>query len=154
MTLLTARHCVEPRTLFTLLLACTGPATACHAASPWNGAWTLDRSRPEPDGAVKGYAFSIGRGGRLRWEIPSLKETSTGRLDGRPFPIDRPGASPGLTLSVRPEGPRVLRYRVAENGRPHGEGRMTLAANGRSWTNVPLDHGRPVAQYAMVYVRK
>ncbi len=143
------------RTVLMVLLACTGLPTACPAArNPWNGAWTLDRSRPEPDGAAKGYTFTIGPGGRLRWEIPSLKEDNTGRLDGRPFPINRPGATPGLTLSVWPDGPRALRYRVAENGRPHGEGRMTLAANHRSWTDVPLDHGRPVLQYTMVYVRK
>ncbi len=153
--MLAPRPRLDPRTTFTVLLACTAPTTGCvAAASPWNGAWTLDRSRPEPDGAASGYAFSIDKGGRLRWQIPSLKENNTGRLDGKPFPINRPGAARGLTLSVRAEGPRVLRYMVADNGKPHGEGRMTLAANGRSWTDVPLDHGRPVAQYTMVYRRK
>ena len=146
---------LDLRTVFTVLLACAAPARSClAAASPWNGAWTLDRSRPEPDGAAKGYAFSIDKDGRLRWQIPSLKENNTGRLDGKPFPINRPGAARGLTLSVRAEGPRVLRYTVADNGKPQGEGRMTLAADGRSWTDVPLDHGRPVAQYTMVYRRK
>ena len=143
------------RTLFMSVIACAGFGSACLAApNPWNGAWTLDPSRPEPDGAAKDYTFSITSAGRLRWEIPSLKETNLGRLDGRPFPIDRPGVTPGLTLSVWPEGPRVLRYQVAEHGRPQGEGRMTPAADDRSWTDVPLDHGRPVTQYTMVYVRK
>ncbi len=138
-----------------VLLACAVPATGClAAASPWNGAWALDRSRPEPDGAASGYAFSIDKGGRLRWQIPSLKENNIGRLDGRPFPINRAGAAKGLTLSVQAESPRVLRYKVADNNKPQGEGRMTLAADGRSWTDVPLDHGRPVAQYTMVYIRK
>ncbi len=151
----TARLRSSSRTVFTVLFAYTVPATSCLAApSPWNGAWTLDRSRPEPDGAATGYAFSIDRGGRLRWQIPSLKENNTGHLDGKPFPINRPGAARGLTLSVQAEGPRVLRYKVADNGKPQGEGRMTLAPNGRSWTDVPLDHGRPVAQYTMVYRRK
>lgn len=150
-----ARLRPDPRTLFTVLLTCAVPSTSClAAASPWNGSWTLDRSRPEPDGAASGYRFSIDTAGRLRWRIPSLGENNTGRLDGRPFPINRPGATKGLTLSVRAEGPRVLRYKVADNGRPHGEGRMTLAPDGRSWTDVPLDHGRPVAQYTMVYRRQ
>ncbi len=128
----------------------------CHAApgSPWDGRWTLDASRAEPDGAADDYTFALTPDGRIRWEIPSLHEVNTGRLDGSPMPINRPGAPPGLTLSVWPEGPRVLRYKVALQGREKGQGRMTLADDGRSWSDVPLDQGRPVEKLRMVYVRR
>ena len=135
-------------------LACLACSSACLAAgNPWNGTWHLDASRAEPDGAADDYAFAVTPGGQIRWEIPSLQEVNTGKLDGSPMPIHRPGAPDGLTLSVWPEGPRVLRYRVALRGTERGEGRMTLAQDGRSWTDVPLDHGKPVERLLMIYVR-
>ena len=70
------------------------------------------------------------------------------------MPIRRPGAPDGLSLSVWPEGPRVLRYKVALRGTEQGQGRMTLAEDGKSWTDVPLDHSRPVDKLLMVYVKQ
>ena len=136
-------------------LACLAPATVCRASdNPWNGTWRLDSSRAEPDGAADDYAFKVTADGQIRWEIPSLHEVNIGRLDGSPMPINRPGAPDGLSLSVWPEGPRVLHYKVALRGTEQGQGRMTLAQDGNSWTDVPLDHGKPVEKLLMVYVRR
>jgi hypothetical protein len=113
----------------------------------------LDTSRPEPDGAASDYRFTITPDERLRWKIPSLKENNPGRLDGTPMRINRPVAPLGLTMGVWSTAPDVLRHKVALNGRARGEGRTTLAADGRSWTDVPLDRGRPVKRLTMVYRR-
>ena len=132
-------------------------AAQSPAQSPWNGAWTLDAARSSPDakeGAADGYVFHIGRDGRIRWEIPSLGEVVTGRVDGQPMPIRRPGAPAGLTLAVRPDGPRGLRYTVAHNGTPVGEGRMTLVEDGRAWADITWQAGRPEHAQLVVYVRK
>jgi hypothetical protein len=128
---------------------------ACHAATnPWNGTWKLDRSRPEPDGAADDYRFAVGPDDTLLWEIPSLKEANFGRLDGTPMTINRPGGAADMTISVKPEAPRVWHYQVRRNGEYRGEGRMTLAADGKSWTDVPLNGGKPVESLLMVYVRE
>jgi hypothetical protein len=93
--------------------------------------------------------------GALLWEIPSLDESNPGRLDGRPFPIRRHGTPTGSQIAVQPEGSRTWRYRVQAPGRPPGGGIMTLAPDGASWSDVPLDGaGRPVAALAMRYVRR
>ncbi len=130
-------------------------APACFAAnSPWNGSWKLDRSRAEPDGAADDYRFTVGPDETVKWEIPSLKEVNIGRLDGTPMAINRPGAAAGMTISVRAESPGMWLYQVRLNGQDRGEGRMTLAADGKSWTDVPLDGGKPVESLLMVYVRE
>ena len=142
------------RYLVNIAIACLAFAPAARAADiAWNGTWALDASRPEPDGAADAYRFTVSSTGGLRWEIPSLGEVVTGRLDGRPMAIHRSKPTPGLTIAVAAESPRVWRYSVAKDGKPQGEGRMTLAPDGRSWTDVPLYQGKPVESLLMVYVK-
>lgn len=138
--------------LATGLLCLAGTHAALAGDSPWNGTWTLAPGRAEPDGAAADYRFTITKD-HIRWEIPSLHEVNVGTLDGTPMRINRPGAEPGLTLSVRRDGPRVLRYAVQRAGQDRGEGIMTLALDGRNWTDVPLDHGTPVNRLTMIYIR-
>ncbi len=131
--------------------------TLARGTSRWDGAWVLDTARSGPearDGAADGYVFHLQPDGRIRWEIPSLGEVVTGRTDGRPMPVRRPGAPPGLTLAVRRDGPTVLRYAVARNGTPLGEGRMTLVEGGRAWVDLTWPAGRPEQARVVVYARR
>jgi hypothetical protein len=117
-----------------LLLASLAPATT-PAENPWNGTWVLDASRSTPgakDQAADGYRFTLQPDGQIKWEIPSLGEVVTGKTDGVPMEIHRTKPSPGLTLSVIAESPEVLMYKVARDGKPEGEGRMTLVENGNT----------------------
>lgn len=145
------------RLVIAVMLACglaqTASAATGGSMSMWTGAWHLDPQRAEPDGAAPDYKFSIA-GQTIVWEIPSLGEVNHGKLDGTPFPILRRGHQTGKMLSVRQAGPRTLRYTVLANGVPKGSGEMTLAANGRSWTDVPLNGDVPVSRLTMVYVRQ
>ncbi len=158
-----ARPCTAARNRALRAYCCAAAAalfclTQAHAAvaaeSPWNGTWTLDTSRPEPQGGADDYRLTLSADGALRWEIPSLHEDNRGRLDGRPMAINRPGGKPGMTISVSAEAPRVWHYVVALNGAYRGEGRMTLAPDGRSWTDMVLDHGRPVEKLTLIYVKE
>ena len=142
------------RRLATVILCLTFVSSAHAADAAWTGTWKLDTSRHEPDGAADDYRFRVLPGRRIRWEIPSLDEVNTGSTDGTPMPVRRPGAPPGLTLSVRDQGPHVLRYEVALDGKVRGGGVMTLAPDGRSWTDIPLVEGKPAAGLTMVYVRQ
>lgn len=142
------------RLLAGCLLCLAAPPAALAADNPWNGTWILDPDRAEPDGAAADYRFTITPDKRITWEIPSLHEVNVGRLDGTPMRINRPGVTPGLTLSVWPDGQRVLRYAVRRDGQDRGEGIMTLAPDGRDWTDMPLDHGKPIKRLTMVYIKR
>ncbi len=89
-----------------------------------------------------------------QWEIPSLGEVVTGKTDGVPMEIHRTKPSPGLTLSVTAEGPEVLIYKVARNGKPEGEGRMTLVENGKAWVDISWPAGQPQYAGEVVYVKQ
>jgi hypothetical protein len=141
----------------TLLLASFVPAAATPAENPWNGTWVLDASRSTPgikDQAAEGYRFTLQPDGQIKWEIPSLGEVVTGKTDGVPMEVHRTKPSPGLTLSVTAEGPQVLIYKVARNGKPVGEGRMTLVENGKAWVDISWPAGQPQYAGEVVYVKQ
>lgn len=130
------------------------PPVPVLTESPWNGDWVLSQTRntAEIKAAAEGYRFLLQPDGRIRWEIPSLHEVVSGRVDGQPMPIRRLQPT-ALTLAVSAEGPRVLVYRVARNGKPEGEGRMTLVDQGRAWVDISEPVGRPDLAGAVIYVR-
>jgi hypothetical protein len=125
--------------------------------SPWNGTWVLDAARSAPgvkDEAADAYRFTLQPDGEIKWEIPSLGEVVTGKTDGQPMPIHRSKLKPGLTLSVKAEGPTVLVYEVSRNGKPEGEGRMTLVENGKAWVDLSWPAGQPQFAGELVYEKQ
>ena len=131
-------------------------AVAFAAENSWNGSWKLDVARSTPgakDQAAEGYRFTIQQDGQIKWEIPTLKEVVTGKINGQPMIIHRAKPTPGLTLSVMAEGPRVLVYKVARNGKPEGEGRMTLVENGKAWVDISWPADKPEYAGELEYVR-
>ena len=138
-----------------LFLASLASATT-PAENPWNGTWLLDVGRSSPgakDQAAEGYRFTLQPEGQIKWEIPSLGEVVMGKTDGVPMEIHRTKPSPGLTLSVTAEGSEVLLYKVARNGKPEGEGRMTLVENGKAWVDLSWPAGQPQYAGELVYVK-
>ncbi len=114
-----------------------------------------ERSTPGiKDQAADAYRFSLQPDGEIKWEIPSLGEVVTGRTDGKPMVIRRSKPTPGLTLSVQAEGPTVLLYKVARDGKPQGEGRMTLVENGKAWVDLSWPAGQPQYAGELVYVKQ
>ncbi len=131
------------------------PPVPVLTESPWNGDWVLSQTRNTAEikaAAAAGYRFHLQPDGRISWEIPSLHEVVEGRVDGHPMPIRRLHPT-ALTLAVSAEGPRVLVYHVARNGKPEGEGRMTLVDQGRAWVDISQPVGRPDLAGAVIYVR-
>jgi hypothetical protein len=123
--------------------------------SPWNGDWVLSQTRNTAEikaAAAQGYRFLLQPDGRIRWEIPTLHEVVEGRVDGQPMAIRRLQPT-ALTLAVTAEGPRVLLYHVTRNGKPEGEGRMTLVDQGKAWVDISQPVGRPDLAGVVVYVR-
>ncbi len=133
----------------------TLPPPPALTESPWNGDWVLSQTRNTQqikDAAAAGYRFHVSPDGEIRWEIPSLHEVVEGRTDGQRMTIRRPKPT-ALTLAVTAEGPWVLRYKVRRDGKPEGEGRMTLVDQGRAWVDLSQPAGRPDLAGAVVYVR-
>ena len=131
------------------------PPVPVLTESPWNGDWVLSQTRNTAEikeAAAEGYRFHLQADGRIRWEIPSLHEVVEGRVNGQPMPIRRLKPT-ALTLAVSADGPRVLVYHVARNGKPEGEGRMTLVDQGRAWVDISQPAGRPDLAGAVIYVR-
>jgi hypothetical protein len=133
------------------------PAAHAEQGSLWNGNWKYDASHSLPgpkQEAAPGYHLAIEPDGRITWEVPALHEMVTGKTDGQAMVVHRPGAAKGLTLAVRQEGPTVLVYRVAVEGKAVGEGRMTLLNGGKVFLDVSWPMGRPQQATELVYVRQ
>ncbi len=118
---------------------------AGQQANPWNGTWTLNEQRSlkgAKDQAADGYRFTIGPDNSITWEIPSLHEVVQGKVDGQPMEIHRPSLKVPMTLALTFDGPRVIIYHVTRDGKPQGEGRMTLVENGTAWVDIsgPAGH--------------
>jgi hypothetical protein len=71
----------------------------------------------------------ISSDGVMIWQVPSLHEVNSDVLNGKPFAINRPGGTPGMTLRVQQEGPRVLRH---ADGQVLGARLMILAGDGQA----------------------
>ncbi len=139
-----------------LIVALLGPLASAQE-SAWNGTWVLDASRSTPgvkDQAAEAYRFTLDQTGGIKWEIPSLREVVTGKTDGQPMAIHRSAPTPGLTLSVKAEGPTVLLYQVKRDGKPEGEGRMTLVESGKAWVDLSWPAGQPQYAGELVYVKQ
>jgi hypothetical protein len=133
----------------------TLPPVPVLSESPWNGDWVLSQTRNTAEikaAAADGYRFHVQPDGRILWEIPSLHEVVEGRIDGQPMAIRRLKPTT-LSLAVTAEGPRVLLYHVSRNGKPEGEGRMTLVDQGRAWVDISQPAGRPDLAGVVIYVR-
>jgi len=74
--------------------------------------------------------------GILHWAIPSYKESVEGKPDGTDHPIAGPTVPPGITLSFKYLSPTKISYTIKNNGKPDGYGIQTLAADGKSVTDV------------------
>lgn len=89
------------------------------------------------DQVAADYRFTLGSHHEIRWEIPSLGEVVTGHTDGQPMPIHRSEPTPSLTLAITAVGPLTLLYKVAKDGKPVGQGRMTLVEDGKPGSTFP-----------------
>lgn len=131
------------------------PPVPVLSESPWNGDWVLSQTRNTAEikeAAADGYRFTLQADRRIRWEIPSLHEVVEGQTNGQPMAIRRQKPT-ALTLAVSAEGSRVLVYHVARDGKPEGEGRMTLVDQGRAWVDISQPAGRPDLAGVVIYVR-
>ena len=115
------------------------------------GKW---RSIKSSAGAPLKFVISSPARGVLRWEIPESKQSGEGKLDGTDFPITGPNAPPGMTVGIKAESPTKLSYVMKFNGRTDNFGVDTMAADGRSYTDVSWSAGKESEKSTAVYVKQ
>ncbi|HEY5382143.1 MAG TPA: hypothetical protein VIJ65_07795 [Acidobacteriaceae bacterium] len=125
--------------------------TRVSGASGFAGKWKSTKvSVSVPDS----WIISSGSDGTINWDLPGYKETVHGKPDGTPLPITGPTVSAGMTVSIKQVSPHRMDYTVALNGKAIGEGYQTLAADGKSFTDVSWTPGQQTEKTTGVFVKQ
>ena len=105
---------------------------------------------PSPGSAV----IATPAPGAMKIEYPEWKATLDGRLDGKEFKPTGPTIPPGTTVSMRAVSPTKISYVWRLNGKPDSYGVQTLAANGKSFTDVSWSPGKQAEKSTAYFVRQ
>jgi hypothetical protein len=90
----------------------------------------------------------------LHWDIPGYKETVEGKLDGTDLPVSGPTVPAGLTFGIKKVAPRKLSYVVKVSGKVDTYGVQTLAADGKSFTDVSWSPGKQTEKSTAVFEKQ
>jgi hypothetical protein len=104
------------------------------------GKW---RSTKVTVSAPDSFIISSPSPGVIHWDIPAYKESVQGKFDGTDLPVSGPDVPPGLTIAMKPVSATSYSYVVKVNGKPNSYGTQTLAADGKSFTDVSWSAGKP-----------
>lgn len=92
--------------------------------------------------------------GVLRWELPEVKGYVEGKADGTDHPVTGPTVPPGLTYGFKLVTPTEITYTQKLNGKPDTHGIQTVAADGKSFTDVSWSPGKESEKSTAVYVKQ
>lgn len=92
--------------------------------------------------------------GIVRYELPDMKASVEGRTDGSDNPLSGPTVPPGSTVSFKALSPTKTRYVMKLNGRIDTMGDETLAADGKSFTDVNWLPGKEAETTSSRYVKQ
>jgi hypothetical protein len=92
--------------------------------------------------AAETFTFSIPSPGVFRMEYPEFQEVVEGKPDGTDHPLTGGHAPAGLTQSFKVTSPTKISYVNKLDGKPVVYGVQTLAADGKSFTDVSWKPGK------------
>lgn len=115
------------------------------------GKW---RSTKVTISAPDSFVVSAPSAGIVRWDIPAYKEFVQGKMDGTDLPITGPDVPPGLTIGIKQVSPAKISYTVKHDGKPDSYGTQTLAADGKSFTDVSWSAGKPGEKSTGFYAKQ
>ena len=78
----------------------------------------------------------------------------SGKLDGAEFKPTGPTIPPGTTVSMKAASPSKISYVWRLNGKPDGYGVQTVAADGKSFTDVSWNPGKEAEKSTAYYVKQ
>jgi hypothetical protein len=116
------------------------------------GTWrTIKVSGPD---AIREFVISSPAPGVLHFEVPEMKASAEGRTDGSDNPLKSPDMPPGMTISFEMLSPTQLKYVMKVDGKTDNIGEQTLAADGRSFSDVNWNPGKEDEKTTGIYVKQ
>lgn len=125
--------------------------TRLSGSSGLAGKWKSIKVKSDAPGIFK---ISTAADGTITMDMPAEKETFVGKADGKPGVLKGPEVPNGLTLSLSSTSSRELSYKVALNGKVLGEGKMVLAAEGKSFLDTSWSPGKESEKGTSFYVKQ
>ena len=107
----------------------------------------------EPNGPRE-FVIASPAPGVVRYEVPDMKATAEGRTDGSDTPLTGPDVPPGSTISFKMLSPTKIKYVMKINGKTDNMGEQTLAADGRSFSDVNWNPGKENEKTTGVYLKQ
>ena len=98
--------------------------------------------------------ISVPGTGRVHHQVPDMKVNVEGHTDGSDNPLTGPTVPPGSTISFQALTPTKMRYVMKIDGKTDNVGEQTLAADGRSFTDVNWNAGKEDEKTTGVYVKQ
>jgi hypothetical protein len=116
------------------------------------GTWRA--SKVKGGGGPQEFVISVPAAGMVHYDVPDMKVNVEGRTDGSDLPLTGPTVPPGSTISFKALTPTKTRYVMKIGGKIDNSGEQTLAADGRSFTDVNWNAGKEDEKTTAVYVKQ
>jgi hypothetical protein len=100
------------------------------------------------------FVISSPASGVLHYEVPDMKASAEGRTDGTDTPLTGPDVPPGSTISFKMLSPVKIKYVMKIGGKTDNMGEQTLAADGRSFSDVNWNPGKENEKTTGVYLKQ
>jgi hypothetical protein len=127
-------------------------ATAQTAASPWFGTWKLRLK--DASETPETLVYSDAGDGAMRMVSVEAGSVIVTRFDGEPA-ADMGGTAPeGNALAVKALSPSSYSWTFIKAGKPFVSGRNSLAADGRTFTEVSWLVTKPAETITLIYDRQ
>jgi hypothetical protein len=105
-------------------------------------------------GAPQSFVISSPAPGVLHYELPEMQAHTEGAADGTDRPITGGNLPVGMTIALKLVSPTQIKYVMKVNGKEDNQGTQTLAANGRSFTDVNWSPGKEDEKITSLYVKQ
>jgi hypothetical protein len=90
----------------------------------------------------------------IKITVSQYKETSENKLDGSSAPLTGPDVPPGVSVSIKADGPNKMHYAYRYKDKLLGEGVRTLSADGKTLVDEGWDPGKTNEKSTLVYERQ
>ncbi|MBS0388775.1 MAG: hypothetical protein JSR15_09870 [Proteobacteria bacterium] len=126
--------------------------TRVSGSSGLVGTWRS--TKVEGGGGPREFVIDVPAEGRIHYRVADMKLDVDARTDGTDTAMTGPTAAPGLTIAFQAINPTTTRYTMKVDGKVDSMGEQTLAADGRSFTDVNWTPGKEDEKSTAVYVKQ
>jgi hypothetical protein len=116
------------------------------------GTWRV--TKVHGGGGPQQFVISVPAPGVMHYEVTDMKASAEGRTDGSDNPLTGANLPPAATISFQALAPNKIRYVMKLNGKVDNMGEQTLAADGRTFTDVNWIPGKDDEKTSQVYVKQ